>query len=666
MQQHVRSFQMAPFLPLILSAFALAACGNDDNNNDDADNTSPAVVAPAAPTGLGAEDTAAIPSGLAYVNTGATNQRNDPCMVALNTNAGARVLKGFLDVWTPSSLLVDAGVTLSAANGCAAVTQSTWTGIPGDATDGTVNNSAVHLANINYVATVTNSRNSAQELAAYLDDRRGKGYSVSDGMGPLTAAWRAGTQQTTTVTALPADNSAAAVNDGGNNIGVGSTSNTNLGLAVDFIGNLDSGSTEPPKRFYKYARPYRWTAAQPGVFSAQAVIAPSLENAKSTTPSTDGGFPSGHTAEAWRDTLTMAYLVPQRYQELVTRAMEMGENRILAGMHSPLDVMGGRIHATAVVAYNLNNFSYYTANAKTAAYNQAQAYLQKQAGVSSFSELNTFAHSGTTSSDRFADYAANKAFYSQRMTYNLPKISATSAAATVPKGAEVLLETRLPYLTAAQRRVVLKTTEIDSGYPLANDDEGWGRLNLFAAADGYGAFNGDVTVTMDAAQGGFSAADSWKNDIAGAGLLTKKGSGVLTLAGVNTWTGGTVVAEGTLTGASANAFGKGDVYVSGGTVKVAAGSTLTIGGKYSQLANGTLELNLGSGSQGRVAVTGAMTIVGGTLHVTFAKGYAPAVGDVLNVITAGSRNGNFTKVTVDGFKATPIYNGNGIQIRIDG
>ena len=71
----------------------------------------------------------------------------------------------------------------------------------------------------------------------------------------------------------------------------------------------------------------------------------------------------------------------------------------------------------------------------------------------------------------------------------------------MPKGAEILLQTRFPYLSADQRRVVLKTTELPSGYPVMDDAEGWGRLNLFAAADGYGAFNGNVIVSMDASQG---------------------------------------------------------------------------------------------------------------------------------------------------------------------
>lgn len=51
----------------------------------------------------------------------------------------------------------------------------------------------------------------------------------------------------------------------------------------------------------------------------------------------------------------------------------------------------------------------------------------------------------------------------------------------------MLLETRQPYLNAEQRRVVLKTTAIASGYPAMDDAEGFGRLNLFAAADGFGA-----------------------------------------------------------------------------------------------------------------------------------------------------------------------------------
>ncbi len=377
---------------MLAAALALAACNGNDGYDDSI------TTLPTEPAGVGSADTAPVPTTLAYVDNGASNQRNNPCQVTLETNAGVRVLQGFLDVWTPSSLKVDAGVTLAAANGCPAVTASPWTGIPGDATDGTVKNAAIHAANINYVKTVTQARTPAQALAAYLDDRRQKGYSVSDGMGPLTSVWRAGTGQTTTIAAVDANQPVTpAVNDAGNNLGVGSASNARLGLAVDFIGNIADGSTEPAKRFYKYARPWRW--------SSDVKVVPALESAKSSTPTTDGGFPSGHTAEAWRNTLAMAYLVPQRYQELVARAMEMGENRILAGMHSPLDVMGGRVQATAVVAYSLNSAAYYTPTVKAAAFAQAQNYLIGQAGVADAVALNSYAHTAKTTDTAATDYA---------------------------------------------------------------------------------------------------------------------------------------------------------------------------------------------------------------------------------------------------------------------
>lgn len=47
-----------------------------------------------------------------------------------------------------------------------------------------------------------------------------------------------------------------------------------------------------------------------------------------------------------------------------------------------------------------------------------------------------------------------------------------------------------------------------SGYPVLDNEEGHGRLNYFDAADGYGAFTGNVAVTMNAGQGGFHAFDA--------------------------------------------------------------------------------------------------------------------------------------------------------------
>ncbi|HEY9027571.1 MAG TPA: hypothetical protein VIP05_24980, partial [Burkholderiaceae bacterium] len=187
-----------PFVLTLIAAVCLSACGGGDDDNTTATTSTTTSdagqsAALSAPQGLGYSDSAPVADETAvlpYVDYAYTNQRGDARYATLQTNAGVRVVAGFLDIWKPGTLLVDAGVTAAANGSFPAVTASTWTGIPGDATDGTVLNAAVHNANIQYVVDKTAQRTGAQELAAYLDDRRGKGYSVTDGLGPLTTAWR--------------------------------------------------------------------------------------------------------------------------------------------------------------------------------------------------------------------------------------------------------------------------------------------------------------------------------------------------------------------------------------------------------------------------------------------------------------------------------------------
>ncbi|MFB5149626.1 phosphatase PAP2 family protein [Burkholderia orbicola] len=634
------------------SAIVLAACGGGD------DVTSTGTIAaavPAPPADPGFVDSAPIPSAPAFVDNVATNQRGDARYATLSTNAAVRVLSRFLDLWQPATMLVDAGVSAPANGAFPAISPSTCSGLPNSGVPcGTILNDAVLSANVQYVINATTARTPQQADAAYYDDRRGKGYSVTDGMGPLTAAWRTAAQQTTSITSVPADATTVLYNDSGNNVGVGSSSgNASFGKVVDLLNEMgNNASTEPSKRFFKYARPYRW--------STSVVVAPTLVPAESTTPATDGGFVSGHTAEAVRDATTMAWLVPERFQEMVSRGLELGENRILAGMHSPLDVIGGRMLALALSAANLTAY----AGDAQAAYTQAHQTLQQLTGTSA-TTFSAFAHSGTTATDRFADYATNKTAFLRRMTFGFGAIESTNAPPVVPKGAEILLQTRFPYLSADQRRVVLKTTELPSGYPVMDDAEGWGRLNLFAAADGYGAFNGNVIVSMDASQGGLNAADLWRNDVAGAGKLTLQGSGTLTLAGNNAYTGGTQVSGGTLAAASTTAFGKGDVYVGpGGSVRIAAAAPVTIATRYTQLDNTTLELDIDGNGGGRLRVGGPLTVAGGTLHVKFVNGYAPKAGDTIALIDGAAAAAKFATVTVDGFKATPVYTATGVSITL--
>jgi autotransporter-associated beta strand protein len=607
----------------------LAGCGSSDYTD-----VAPVTTAPAAPADPGFVENVPVPAVAAFVDNAATNQQSQ---TTVDVNAGVRALSTFLELWQPVTQTVDV---------------STWSGLPGQ---GTVLNQAVHDKNIQYVVDATTQRTAAQATAAYLDDRQNQAYSIVDGMGPLTSAWRAGSKATTTITAVAPDATTVKYDDGGN--GAGDATTAEFGSVVAFINAMrNNGSTEPSKRFFKYPRPWRWSSA--------VKVVPALEPAKSPTPATDGGFPSGHTNAGMLNSLAMAYAMPERFQEMISRGLELGENRILAGMHSPLDVMGGRMLAHAIFTGNINAAA--NTALKQKAYADAHAFLEAQTGTNA-NTLYAYAHGAPTATDRFADHDANRANYLRRLTFGFAPIKATDKPAVVPKGAEAILETRLPYLDAMQRRAVLRSTALPSGYPLLDDAEGWGRLNLFAAADGYGAFTGSVVVTMDAMRGGFWAMDAWRNDISGSGKLTLKGTGRLVLTGKNGWTGGTEIAGGTLEADSTGALGTGDVYVgSAGTLASAAPGRLVIGGNYAQLDKGTLDVTLGANDAGTVAVQGTATIVGGTLHLKFAGGFKPAVGTTYQVLTAGSRKGVFANVAVDGYKSTVVYSNTGVAVRIDG
>ncbi|KAJ3245739.1 hypothetical protein HDU77_009261 [Chytriomyces hyalinus] len=595
-----------------------------------------AHASPSPPTGAGYVDTASPANVLPFVDYVYTNVRENPCYVNASTNAGVRILERYLDIWEPTSAKVDAGVTLAASGSCPAVVPSSWTGIPGDSTDGRVLLAAVHNHNLQYCIDTTTARTPAQELSAYLDDRRNKGYSVLDGLGPLTAIWINLTGTTTTITSMPENATTLSYSDAGINVGLLGDANPKFGLATNFVSSMGaSGSTEPPKRFFKYARPFRWTKS--------VILAPHLVPVQSKTPPTDGGFPSGHSAEAVRNGLAIAYLVPQRFQEMVSRAAELGYSRIMSGYHSPLDVMGGARHATGVAAANI--LANIKANTSAPAFQQAQAQLLAAAG----SPLMGFAHSANASTDRFADHNANKALFKFRLTYGFDQIGAKGVPAVVPKGAEVLLETRLPYLTADQIRVVLKSTAVDSGYPLLDDSEGWGRLNLFDAADGYGRFDGDVIVTMDGSLGGFHASDSWNNDISGPGLLKKLGSGALRLTGANTFTGGIHLSAGSLTAASKTAFGTGPVYADGGNIYLEV--PVQVGG-LTMLKSSGLTIEMPTANDGLQAA-GSVYLDGASLTVKL--GYVPAAGDSIVLVNGKDLTGTFASVTVEGVAGVVSY-----------
>ncbi|AXG79955.1 phosphatase PAP2 family protein [Streptomyces paludis] len=582
------------------------------------------------------------------------------------TNAVVRILGGMADVWK---------------------TGDAWN-------TGTPLQPDVLRANMRYCARITRARTDAQARQAFIYDRQDQSYAAIGGLGPLAELYRAGAKAVTSITAAPDTVPDTKINDAvpagapaGSAIGAGSP-DSELGKVVELVNTLrgPSASSNPSKFAYQYPRPWRMTedskVVDTGrtddlgypVYRSDVVVVPQLLRQRSSTPTEDGGYPSGHTNAFYLACLALAYAVPERFQELVARASELSHSRIVAGMHSTVDVISGRTMATALAAAALSDPR--NADLKSAAVQQAAAYFRARTG-STADTLYATAHAAGTATDPYADRAANAAAVTPRLTYVLPRRHGRARPMTVPKGAEVLLETRLPYLDAAQRREVLRTTALPSGYVLLDGSELWGRLDLFAAADGYAAFDRDVRVTLDAAGGGFRAADTWRNDIDGGGGLTKRGTGALTLTGANRYTGGTVVQEGTLTAASPHALGRGDVQVRGGTLRTAsANGGVQIRRGYTQSAGTILEITPGASHRDPALVVAHEAVLsrGSALVINLdAEQAATAAGArtglkdrTVPVIGARKLRGRFDTVTVTakGYRAEPVYTANGLSVRL--
>lgn len=607
------------------------------------------VAAPTLVSWLAAADAKAATAPAAFVDDYRTNLSAN---LTPETNAVVRILGGMAQVWK---------------------TGAAWN-------TGTPLRPEILRANMRYCARITGARTDAQAKEAFLYDRQHQSYAMIAGLGPLADLYKSGALAVTSITSAPDGTPATTINDAvpadapaGAALGAGSHTSA-LGKVAELVDTVRGpyASGNPSKYAYQYPRPWRMTedsevvdtgttdALGYPVYDSKVVVAPQLLRQRGTSPTDDGGFPSGHTNAFHLAGLAYAYAVPERFQELVTRALELSDTRIVAGMHSTVDVIGGRVMATALAAATLAD----PANAalKAAARAQALAYFEAQTGTTA-DTLYAYAHSAGTATDPYADRAANARAAEPRFTYVLTR-AGRSEPLTVPKGAEVLLETRLPYLDAAQRREVLRSTSLPSGYVLLDGVEQWGRLNLFAAADGYGAFDSDVVVGLDAAAGGFGAADSWRNDIDGDGGLTKQGTGTLTLTGHNRYTGGTVLEDGVLVAGSAHALGHGDVRVQGGTLRLE--ESVQVHGAYTQAA-GTLVATLRSGRGPALEATRRATLgLGSVLSLQLDADHPPAAGATVRVLSAPVLRGRFDSVTLnsDQLRAVPVYTAEGLSVRL--
>jgi len=66
--------------------------------------------------------------------------------------------------------------------------------------------------------------------------------------------------------------------------------------------------------------------------------------------STNGSYPSGHTAIGWATALVLAEINSERKNEILKRGYEVGESRVICGYHFQSDIDAGRLVASAVVS----------------------------------------------------------------------------------------------------------------------------------------------------------------------------------------------------------------------------------------------------------------------------------------------------------------------------
>ena len=523
----------------------------------------------------------------------------------------------YVDVWDTNTD-TDLDPRRNAAVGVLSSMLDVWT--PGEEWDsGTPVQQAVTDSNIDQSVAISRDASDAEQERAYLIDRRHQNYTATEGMGELTDAYRTAVNAGTTIPdEIPEEAKKQKFSDENNENGTWADAVGELGPTVQLVDDIrnHSATSNNAKAYYQYPRPFRWSDEVDMPEFAVPLMKPESEAAS------DGGYPSGHTSAGHMATYGLAYAFPQQYDDFLLTAAEVGTSRIELGMHSPLDVMGGRLLSTAITTGALNDPALEAS--ADAAVSAGQDWLDAQDSPTVAERTDGI----VTGEDR-EDYDADLAEYTQYLTFGFEQTGDTSVPMRVPKGAEALIASRYPYLDDEQRRWLLHSTGIESGYPSNDDPEGFGRLNLFAAQAGFGRFDTDLEVSMGAGEADesvnpFASVDEWLGDIAGAGSLTLDGDGTLVLAGENTYAGGTTLAGGTLVAATTSAFGTGDLAVDGGVLEVAE----------DVLANGP------------VTVDGALSLAGGTLKVTLPEDADLSAG--LPVLAGSAVQGEFTDLEVVG------------------
>lgn len=184
-------------------------------------------------------------------------------------------------------------------------------------------------------------------------------------------------------------------------------------------------------------------------------------------------FPSGQANQSAWFTMLMAMALPELGPQLLARSSEVGMNRLVMGVHYPLDIIGGRMTGSAAAADRWNDPKMRKAIQLVG--QEIRSELEWRAGMPL---ADAIAQDIPYRSDEQAVQE-----YTKQLSMGFEVIYDTEAEMIVPKAAPDLLLPFFPGLNYNQRMEILRQTAISSGSPLDNQGSqgSWQRLNFALA-----------------------------------------------------------------------------------------------------------------------------------------------------------------------------------------
>ncbi|RFD23995.1 hypothetical protein CER19_27590 [Pseudomonas sp. GL93] len=335
-------------------------------------------------------------------------------------------------------------------------------------------------------------------------------------------------------------------------------------------------------------------------------------------------FPSGHTWDGYETAMGMSLVFPERGSEIISRALQYGESRVVLRAHFPTDTIASRIGNYYYLSKMLEDDTL----AKT--FFELSGDIRKQVEASKLCS-GTLRSCLEAQDSPLTDTQAKENYSLGYYNQMLARDAVVLAPEHIPQQAGALLRFRFPYLKSPEWRQILASTAYPSNslagwtFDANNPNANWGLINLPQAFGGPTYFYENFTVNQnpdsDLDLAGFSQVDTWKEDIGGPGGLIKEGSGTLILTGNNTFGGGIDLNQGTLQIGNGGAQGSvlGNIN-NKGTLTFNRSDDLVFGGDISGYGNiikdgaGTLELTGSNRSMGYTYIDKGVLKVNGTLN----------------------------------------------------